>query len=506
MSLDVSRTSGETPAEQPWYRPATEKHLHNLVVDGTPISTRAAADLLGIGKSAAAVYMRWLREAYLPDTAPARTAPARQDTQPDARSVIDGDPKEHWVKDGYIYTDLGPDYPLYSISQRDFDSLRRDYSTEWGGRALNQADIAYKYNFPSTHAVSRFLRVHGLRHSSLPFSDEQLDEIGVDAAVQETAASRRQKYLLDLREVELKQARKDADRWRALEFNLSTLITAHLSPVLTRQEPVLAPIAPAASPFALVLGLSDIHIGKLTRNSRGERTYDRQIAKRRVLTTTDSLLAEASLFGRPETIVFMIGQDGAHVDNDMLTTTAGTPQAGQTDGSFREIVTDYVETLCAVIDRLVAVSHVELCVVPGNHDRLTTLFIGLLLRQVYRNHSRVTFHQVDAPWLFLNYGDNTLMLTHGDGLKNEASIYRVFMTQAREQGVQLGTHLSIYTGHLHTDKQVDLGGIVHNQIPSITPSDDWHKQHGYVGARQESTAYILDRHHGRRATLFNRVA
>jgi hypothetical protein len=141
--------------------------------------------------------------------------------------------------------------------------------------------------------------------------------------------------------------------------------------------------------------------------------------------------------------------------------------------------------------------------VEGNHDRVTTMFCGLLIEQMFMDTPGVTYLRSTTPWVFSEYGENTFLATHGDGIKGDKNFFQMFLTQAREQGVKLNRHLQAFTGHLHFDRQTDIGGIVVNQMPSLTPPDSYHLQNGYVGSNEEATAYLIRKSGGKFATVYS---
>lgn len=80
-----------------------------------------------------------------------------------------------------------------------------------------------------------------------------------------------------------------------------------------------------------------------------------------------------------------------------------------------------------------------------------------------------------------------------------------YLAEAKEQGVKTNQvkHIAMFSGHLHYDHYEDLGVIKHFIIPSLSPSDSWHKENGYVGSKEEASIYIFDKKEGRKLVIYS---
>ncbi|TDE87340.1 hypothetical protein [Deinococcus sp. S9] len=476
-----------------WYLAAANEHFEALYADGEFLSTRKAAELIGKGKSAAADFMAYFRENWRlfnrTDT-PEPLPEAEGHTWTDERS-------------GTVFTDLGPDYGLSVLTQGEFRSLRRDYSKLWGGGAMSRADLAYKYRFPSVHAVEIFTRIHGLRQNSIPLTDTELEEDGVEGAVDKVIESRRQAFMMKLQQKEREAEKRDAEKWRTFEVN-AHLIAASIKPLPQPDASTLdALLNPAPNPYALVISLSDIHLGKTAYSVDGRLNYDRREAARRAVAAVRDLLTQALVLGRPDEIMLVLCSDGLQADLPMLTTTSGTSMAGQTDGTYREMVEDYLALAREVIGICRAVAVTRPLIVEGNHDRTSSLLIGLLLEQVYAGDSRVQVERQRGDGLiFLNYGETSLAFLHGEYLKSSKDLFRIMLTAAEERGLPLKSRRLSFSGHLHHERVEDLGGIKHHVLPALAAHDEYHRRNFYTGAEVETQAFVIRRSGGKGAVFY----
>lgn len=398
----------------------------------------------------------------------------------------------HDTQSGWIYTDLGKDYGTVRMTEDDHALFLKDYSRHYGP-ALDQDQMANRWGFPSPHAVAEYVRIHGIRHTSLPFTDSELETKGVHAAVDEAVIRNRQNYLETYQKRAQQQLRTDAAKYNMLEEALLDVVgELKLSP----QQAQPLHLRPASKPFLALFGLSDSHYGALTFDADGNVNYDPGIAEKTVLEVTDNLIARITVQGKPEAIYMMVGTDSLHIDTPTKTTTKGTPLAVSTAGeNFATLIAGYVDLQVAVIERLLAVGcPLTLIITPGNHDYAVSVMLGVLLKKIYSSHPLVRFvDQPHEPVQFDTLGEVTLAFNHGEQVK-EKTMHREFLTAHNKRGVKLGKALVMVSGHLHHLRIQDCDGVDWIQWPSPKPADEWHKSSGYAHSRAGAAAvtYTLD--------------
>lgn len=479
---------------KPWYEEFALQYGSQLWVDGRLLTVREAAKIIDRSHGATSYFLRWLAERG-PE---APQAPAEE-------TLTEAEPHRTWVdeRSGTVFTDLGPDYGVVMLTQGEFRSLRRDYSRLWGGKAMNQSEIAYKYRFPSAHAVEVFKRIHGLRQTSIPFTDAELEEEGVDALTDKTIESLRQRFHLDLQEKERAGLKRDAEKWRALEVSIQSVL-ASLRPLPAPEVHLDDLLEMADAPYALMVSLTDLHLGKLAYGPDGRVIWNRAEARRVALAALRDLLAKACLRGRPTEIILMLGSDGVHVDGPQLTTTSGTPQGEQSDGTYREMVEEYLALCREILDICRAIAPTRAVIVEGNHDRTTAMLIGMMLEALYAGDERVAIVRQKGQGLILvNAGATTLAFLHGDYLKKPGALFPAIMALARELGLTLQPHVLAFGGHLHHEQVLDLGIIKYHVLTSLTPPDEWHRRALYAASTVEAQAFVIRMSGGKEAVLYS---
>lgn len=475
-----------------WYDQAAREHHDALYNAGNFVTTREAARILGRSASTASLFLRWFRE----------QVGGGVQTQDEA-AVHEG---ATWTdeRSGTVFTDLGPDYGMITFTQGEFRSIRRDYSKHYGGKGISQSDLAIRYKFPSAHAFDVFRRVHGLRQNSIPFTDEEIEKDGVDALVDKSIESKRQEFFLKLSAKEREAEKRDAEKWRALEVNLRSVISAltALPPLPVAESP-----RPAREPYALMISLTDLHLGKRVQGPGGEVLWDRQRAAQAALDGVADLISQSSVLGHPDEIMLLIASDGIQVDGPLLCTTGGTPMAGQTDGTYREMVEDYLRMVRRAVAMCYGVAPVRLLVVEGNHDRVTAMMMGLMLEQLYSEDDRVSVERQQGQGMILvNYAATTLVFLHGEALRGNkgAQLWPAITALAREKHLAVQPSILAFSGHLHHQRSEDLGGIIHHTLMALGGADEYHRRHLYLGSQEGAEGFVVRRSGGKGAVFYHR--
>jgi len=271
----------------------------------------------------------------------------------------------------------------------------------------------------------------------------------------------------------------------------------------------------------MVLDLADVHFGKLCTPSETGHKYTIEVARHRVIEGTRELLRRADNVGR---ILFVMGNDILHTD-DGKATTSGTKQ--DTDGSY---FTAWKAAQYASIDAIsecAAVADVDLLHCMSNHDWRSGWGLSQTIAAAVGNNEGVRaseYNMSERHLKFYGYGRNGLMLTHGDGAKEE-SLTSLFLKQGKEL-VGKCDLLYAYLHHFHhkirkrrgidvfqSEKdhtaftQISMGathvegqGMQAEYVRSPSAPDGWHDRNGYVN-RQAVEAFLHCPHEGQKDRL-----
>ena len=183
---------------------------------------------------------------------------------------------------------------------------------------------------------------------------------------------------------------------------------------------------------------------------------------------------------RYKKIVIIQGGDAVHVDTVNSTTTKGTLLETTKVNKMVDEALKYFETIIGWA--LKQSGSVEFISVPGNHDYTLSYMLSRILEKEYAGTDIKFDIDLYEHYKATSVGHNMIGVTHGDkGKRNYVSIY------ASKFPVEWAkaTNRELFTGHLHTELDKDLGGIFQRQVSTLKPEelDQWSKDLGAVSRR-----------------------
>jgi hypothetical protein len=255
------------------------------------------------------------------------------------------------------------------------------------------------------------------------------------------------------------------------------------------------------------LSLYDLHLGKycwgLTTGTDWDNDITVSVFKNAV---TDLLNKAAIMSNHVNKVIIPLGHDFFQVDNWMGETAAGT-RVDSSDDRFTKTFRMGTDAMIFAIDEALKVAEVEVLYVPGNHDPATSFYLCEVLRNRYINHRHVYVDtevcRAHVGRKYRRFGNNLIGYIHG-GSKNcpkDAHLPQLMMMERAKAYSQTVDH-AWRLGHLHTKKTsiVPIGdvfnGIRVERIPSLSGTDQWHFDNGFVGNRRAAEAWIWSYEHG----------
>lgn len=246
----------------------------------------------------------------------------------------------------------------------------------------------------------------------------------------------------------------------------------------------------------LEISIPDLHWGKMSHEEESGEDYDIKIAEKRYKDAIKNLLKLSNL-DEVSTILLPIGNDLFNVDNQFSTTTGGTPQ--DCDTRFHKMVKTVKELLINTITGLSALAKVEILIVPGNHDEITTFMLGEILEAFFHSNDNVNINNGAKLRKYYQYGKNSFLYTHGDKEKH-GDLGLIFATEEPQLWADT-KYRFVKLGHLHKQKKIEYmttdskQGFQIEVLPSLSGSDKWHYGKGYIGNKQ-AKAYLYDKEMG----------
>ena len=394
-------------------------------------------------------------------------------------------PDDGWVeRAGYIYDGDRDLYVLHLPSQRKPYPLPgervRQIWRRYAGEQATAAEVCREFGL-DRQTWKELRRALDLTKTRAPFTDEELD------------ARPEADLLEDLTRAKERRVMAEAERreWRAIK-RIATKrrwLRQAVRDALAGSSPIAPLPPPQGEPedVCVVVGWSDLHVGK--REAGQSRGLQHQLDALRSL-AADVAARVAALC--PSHVVLACTGDLVHSDTQTQTTTKGTPQGPQSEGSTAMALRGACEVTAALVSRLSeAAPSVEVVVVPGNHDELLSRAVGLYLEGVFADAPRVT---VDADETrrrkWATWRKVPLCFFHGDKLKGD----RLASLPGRECPAGADpTRAVLFHGHLHKRglRQDVVGGFDVVCLASPAGADDWHHEMGFEGGAKAITLAVL---------------
>lgn len=255
----------------------------------------------------------------------------------------------------------------------------------------------------------------------------------------------------------------------------------------------------------LVIDIADVHFGKLSLSEETGQEYNLDIASQRMREGVNNLINKSKVHGI-DRIVFVLGNDALHIDNPFRKTTSGTPQ--DTDGQWWSAYKVAKSCYVAAIEELALLAPVHIVFNPSNHDYQSGWMLADSVSSWFANHPRVNTEDGSlsiAHRKYVQYGENLLGFTHGDGAK-ESDLPNLMQYEARAAWGQ--TKFGYWhCHHLHVKDRKSYGkqnyriekdhigvtvlnsgkerdpnnSVFVEVIRSPSAADGWHSRNGYVG-------------------------
>ena len=258
--------------------------------------------------------------------------------------------------------------------------------------------------------------------------------------------------------------------------------------------------------YLLEIGAYDLHLGKI--GIKGDE-YSLKIARNRLNKAITSLFERARGFKIDE-IVFVVGNDFLNVDrsNPFVSTTKGTPQNNSV--SSYDAYRFGRKILVECINKLAEKAPLRVVVVPGNHDEESMLHMGDALEVLYEDSKHITVDNSRPLMKGYKYGECLLIFDHGHRTKNYKNLASVISQRFRSVWSSV-KHIEVHRGHLHSLKtnimgQVEeLNGIAVRHLGSMSATDQWHDDNGYISTAKRAHAFVWHKKHGMQCEYYYNV-
>jgi len=245
----------------------------------------------------------------------------------------------------------------------------------------------------------------------------------------------------------------------------------------------------------------DLHMGKYAWAEETVTNYDSDIAADLFDASLDYLLGRALRVagGKLDRILCVFGNDVSHTDSKRGQTTAGTQM--DVDNRYVRVYRRISAVHRRAINVLRQVAPVDVKIVPGNHDELTSFHLGEVLSAYFDGDEHVTIDNSARLTKYYEFGINLFGFAHGDS----ETVRELPLKMAREVPEQWARCPSRewHIGHKHISEKWEARGRLEQdlfsdkgvrvrRLTSLSAHDFWHTKHAYMD-RRACEAFVFHR-------------
>jgi hypothetical protein len=251
--------------------------------------------------------------------------------------------------------------------------------------------------------------------------------------------------------------------------------------------------------YMLEVSLFDAHFGKLCWEQETGDNFDLKIAEKIYQEAVEDLIAKTKGWDI-ESIIFPVGNDFFHINSpDNVTPTNKNP-LDVDDRLPKVFETGFMATVKA-IDYCLGVAPVDVYWIPGNHDPETSYYLCRILKEHYRKSKDVDVDISPKTRKYVQYGVVCLMFAHSPKINQKAGLPLIMAAEQPEMWGK-AKHREIHTGHYHKATEIQFvagdtyGPVRVRVLPSLTGTDLWHYEQGYVKTMRAAEAYLWHKERG----------
>ncbi len=248
----------------------------------------------------------------------------------------------------------------------------------------------------------------------------------------------------------------------------------------------------------LEISLYDAHFGKLCWGAETGIDYDLKIAASDYSHAVEDLLDMVRGF-EVEKVCFPVGHDFFHVDNWSGTTAAGTV-VDSTDDRFKKVFRVGFEAVRTAVMKCAEVAEVEVLWVCGNHDSSSSWYLTEMLSREFRDSDRIKVDNSCMTRKYRLYGISMIGYDHGDGMPLDR--LPLIMATEKPDLWAKSVYRHYRVGHFHKKKQLKwvgsdtFNGVEVTVLPSLSGTDKWHYENGFVNNLRTAEAALWNRDSG----------
>ena len=241
------------------------------------------------------------------------------------------------------------------------------------------------------------------------------------------------------------------------------------------------------------INIADLHLGKFCTEQETGEFLDSKLAEKRFFSVIEKEFNNIKQYqGKVEKILFVWTNDFFNSDGISNATTGGTPQ--DTDMKWQQLYVTGINMLVKAIDALSKLAPVKTFYIASNHSRQVDYYALCTLYAWFRNYENVEIDTDPSPRYYERYGCNLIGFAHSYYEKKQNLPHLMQIEKPKDWGET--TYREYHLAHYHSEKVEEKGGIIFRWLPSITGTDTWSNDCGYIGAVKRSYSFIYDKEKG----------
>lgn len=235
--------------------------------------------------------------------------------------------------------------------------------------------------------------------------------------------------------------------------------------------------------------ITDAHVGMLAWERETGAAWDLAIAEECLVSTFIRMIDAA-----PASAIGIVNQLGDFLHFDALVPMTPTNHhVLDADSRYQKLVEVAVRILRRIIEHAL-LKHVLVVVYmhEGNHDPAGSVWLRVMMAQLYEKNPRVTVGQSPSVYCAYRHGKTLLGFHHG----HMAKLTALPLIFAEQFAVDWGKTLYryIHTGHRHHVEEKEHPGVKVIQFPTLAAPDAYAARGGWLSKRQAmSITYHAER-------------
>jgi hypothetical protein len=248
----------------------------------------------------------------------------------------------------------------------------------------------------------------------------------------------------------------------------------------------------------LLISISDLHLNLYASEMLTNNKYDCETAVYRFYEVLDDIVA--SVRGQNfEEIIFTIGGDMLNADNQVGTTTKGTPQDNEVH--LFEAFELALRIITNAIEILADIAPVRVMYVVGNHDETVGWQFAKVVEAYFRNEKRITVDTSPRMRKYYKYGNTMFVFAHDADVKK---LPIIVADEAREWWSDI-KFTDVFLQHLHSEQiLLEDHNMRIQRLPTISGLSKWSYENGFSSQRQNK-AFIYDKVTGLRTVIYTNL-